>query len=204
MQSKITKSFNYGYTRFDKIQKATFEKCIKGKTILDIGCGRGELSQHMAKTSATYVYAIDKEFVAIPNSTNKIVFQQTSFDTFYNTAKLLSFDIAVLAWPINNYTIQHGLDLALLSPEIIVITKNSEGTCCGNLKMYETLSKLQIVAYVPRILNTLSIYKNISCCRQPTKEEINGMSPKIQPFEKEPDIILHKKTTGHTKTYMIC
>ncbi len=180
------KIFKYGYTGFDKLQKTTFRKYVKGKSVIDIGCGNGELANLSIKTGATSVYAIDKEFNVTPKLTPNVTYLKTTFDKFYTSAKRLKFDISILSWPINNTSVLTGLELALFSPEIILITNNSDGVVCGLPIMYEMLSKLQIEAYIPQYYNVLTIYKNLPCDRNPTQEELRGMSDKIERFKEEP------------------
>jgi len=75
----------------------------------------------------------------------------------------------IVNWPVN---LEPVLDAART---VITVSKNSDGTMCGYPEMWELLRRRHILAYVPDVRNTVTVYGDQTVVRNPTGEERAGI-----------------------------
>lgn len=163
----------FGELSNNQLQK--LQPYIKDKVIYDLGAGTGEHSAILAKLGAKQVVAIDKEPIRISRNP-KILKIEKSFDE----VNVENIEIAFLSYPAN-YQTNGLLSLLKKSDQIIYLGRNTGGTACGTVDLFEYFLHRKLIDYISEYRNTLIIYggeilKRISNLQ----EEIAIFSSEIQ------------------------
>lgn len=163
----------FGELSNNQLQK--LQPYVSNKIVYDLGAGTGEHSTILAKLGAKQVVAVDKESIRISHS-SKILKIEKSFIEI----EVKDIDIAFLSWPVN-YHCNGLISLLKRSNRIVYLGRNTNGTTCGTVDLFEYFLHRKLIDYISEYRNTLIIYgeeilKRISNLQ----EEIAIFSSEIQ------------------------
>jgi hypothetical protein len=132
--------YNFGYAMLNDTQLEALTELVANKIVTDLGCGRMQLTLHLAKY-ADRVIAIDKESgiaagIELPTNVSFL-------NKYFKDVSISGCDIAVLSWPANNqYTVYELTRLLWECPCVIYIGLNDDCTECGTPFLWEYMDEM--------------------------------------------------------------
>lgn len=160
-------------------QREALKPYVAGKVIHDLGCGDMTLSEEVIRLGALSVHAIDKD-PPLRHAPKGVTFHRARF-----IEVLEPIDVALISWP-PNY--ECGLDKPVSNARsIIYLGANFNGLTCGTVRLFGTLARRNVEAYVPDRENVLTVYGSpIDHSRGLTGEEAAGLAQNVgQPWSYE-------------------
>lgn len=146
------------------------EKHIRGQTVWDLGAGDMTLSRKLLQLGAAGVVAVDKERSLHPVPKG-VRFLQDYFNAVQAPAQI---SVAFVSWPQNTH-LPGLLELLQKSAVVVYLGKNTDGTSCGNRRMFEHFRSREVLEFVADPKNTLIVYGEATACeRPPLQEETAG------------------------------
>lgn len=143
-----------GYYHLTEEQIVHLRKVVSGKTVADLGCGDGSLSEELAKAGATVVHAVDKDPALIRHP--RVVFHGSYFSQWKMPEDV---QIAIVSWPQNNGL--PGLaELLNRIGEVLYLGKNTDGTSCGSPSLFSDLIRRNVTTYLPDRRNVMIRYES--------------------------------------------
>jgi hypothetical protein len=141
-------------SRLNIEQQAVVARTVAGFCVYDLGAGNLDMTRLMLTLRASSVVAIDKEEMP-PFHHPDVKCIRRRFDEFERFPA--DGDAALVSWPVNhpNPGLVRMLDAA---PIIIYIGKNTDGSACGDRKLFEAFLGRRLIAYVPDRANVVAIY----------------------------------------------
>ena len=127
------------------LQLAYLESRMENRKVDDLGCGRTKLAPILHKFD---YLGIDKESFDAPNT--------VQFD-LSQPCPHLRRDIAFVSWPVNWPSIAWSAFLSQYS-DVFYLGSNHSGTCCGDMSLWELLSKREVCEVIPDFAETLIHY----------------------------------------------
>jgi hypothetical protein len=159
------------------------KKVVNDKVVLDIGAGDLDLARLVVRFGASKVIAIDKELFHERNRSKRIEIARMYFSDYWSgldIRKPVPWVVGLLSWPVN-WTTDGLLPLVSSSKQLIVLSKNSDGSACGTPALWRHLSRRVLLECIPNRKNWLTIYGNeIGPHRIPTGEEMAGCDLDVQ------------------------
>ena len=159
---------SYGF--ISQRQRDIIQRRVTGRTVTDLGAYCLEHSHTLLWLGASSVIAVDKGIM--PDKHDMRIKKVRSYFHDYTAPISLAF----VSWPINND--DKGL-LALVqrAKQVIVLSKNTDGTACGFPGLYRHLTTRALLHYEPDPKNCLIVVGGkLLKPRKPTGEERAGMS----------------------------
>lgn len=145
---------------------------IRGRSVVDLGAGEGDLSEWLAENGAAKVVAVDKTPPGPGSYLHPAIYCVTGrFDALSDLVP----DIAFVSWPVNQQ--QSGLFRILRNARMVIyLGKNTDGSSCGHPDMFEDMLRRELLVYLPERRNSLIVAgKSIPRPRKPTGEERAGI-----------------------------
>lgn len=178
------------YGMFSEEQFDVFSRCVKGKNVIDLGCGHEAPLCHLAVAhGASFVMGVDKELSPRSRrhfSKNMILWEkdflqiEAAMDTSWRIwfDQMTPFDIAIVSWPINSW--QPGLTSLLeRANRILYLGKNTNGLSCGDEILFSYFLTRRIEESVQNSVNDMTLYGDRCEKREPeTLEEISVLMTK--------------------------
>jgi hypothetical protein len=164
------------YGRLTSVQLETLMPFVLGRQVYDLGAGNLVLARLLLNLGASSVVAIDKErpLCTPPSLPRNLDVVYTTFDKFH---ALPTTCVAFVSWP-DNRTDKGLLRLVRRASQVVYLGKNTDGTACGSLALFEHFLEREILATEPDRKNTLIVYgARQDTRREPLCEERAGMSP---------------------------
>lgn len=153
----------YGWAALTDAIAEEIARRVKGRKVIDLGCGRGELLSLLHDMGASQVIGLDPE---LPPHIHRgaASWLDRSVKTYRLTyAELPDGDwsdfVAVVSWP--TMATKAMADLVSILPKfdlVLVLAKTTDGTMCGSPALWEQLIRWECVAHVPARTNDLLVY----------------------------------------------
>lgn len=173
-----------GFGRLDDAQWRVFAQHVRGKVVVDLGAGNCGLAERAASV-AKRVVAIDSDhlsssrFAAVKAA--GIEYHQARFeDVAVNLERYAPPGaVAVVSWPWADLSHEQALvSILARTGRVLYVGKNTDGTACGGVRLFEHFLRRKLLAHVSRKRNTLLVLgKATRSLRPPTGEELGGLSP---------------------------
>jgi len=158
------------YGRMDSPQRKAIEEVVRGERVIDLGCGDGGWSEVLVILGAECVIALDKRVMPDAGS-RQIQWIEQTFEEYEAIGGEVP-KIAFISWPVNR-VLPALLRMIERAEVVIYLGKNTDGTACGSVPLFEHLSGRALLKHFPKQANTLTIYGGpVSKARMLTGEEI--------------------------------
>lgn len=151
------------YGKLSVKQAKILSAYIKGKDVLDVGCGRGELARELVRLGASSVVAIDKSIAAF--ASENVRFVHARFSDYTDPV-----ETAFVSWPVN-WADDGLLRILKRAKTVIYLGMNTDGTACGGRPMWEYLKTRLVLEIVPDPHNVMVVYGSDHVDRPPISEE---------------------------------
>jgi hypothetical protein len=159
------------YGKLTHTQEQVLSKHVRGKIVYDLGAGDLSLSRRVLELGASHVRCIDKEAKSKKKLPRCMSYEQTYFHQWQSGFPL---DVAFCSWPANYET--NVLPLLLRAQTIIYLGKNTDGTACGTVSLFEHSITRELLDYSPHHLNSLIVLgQKLQEPRRPVGEELAGL-----------------------------
>jgi len=187
------------YGSLNKIQKDCVANHVRNRSVMDIGAANLEISKELISLGANNVLAVDKSdfryyiyklYYSDKSFHDKIRKDYPKlFSQLKNIQYLKSYihelterrEVAMVSWPVN-WPI--GLPVVLRDTRVVIyLGKNTDGTVCGSMDMWELLSRREILDYVPDKNNSLIVYGPNKVNRKMVGEESAAMLGEVVSYE---------------------
>lgn len=147
-------------------QGEAVQRVVQGRVVHDLGAGDLVLANELLNMGASRVVAIDKQPPYGWRGDPRIQVIQSYFHQYSG-----EIDVAFMSWP-QNYNDEGVLNLIKRAGTVIYLGKNTDGSACGSIRMFEHLVGRELLTHVPCRENTLLIYgKELQEPREPVGEE---------------------------------
>lgn len=161
--------------RLSDAQREAIRPFVVDKTVTDLGAGDGSLASQLLGLGARLVVAIEKEHSPRWISPHPgISWKWERFNPSHVSP------LVFVSWPANRVE-PALLHLVAGASTVIYLGSNVNSSMCAWPGFYERLATRRILAHVPEVKNTLTIYDDLRVQRAPTGEELAGMKV----YEKE-------------------
>ena len=147
----------------DPVQRRVFKSFVKQKTVWDMGADNLAMAAMMiADCDVAHVVAVDRDsgvrqFLPRfgPRASEIITVRQQWFCNLpFDT---LEAQVAFIGWPSNfENEIYRVVDCPRVET-VIYLGKNSDNLQCGTQNLFNSLRRRELLAYVPRLRNTLIV-----------------------------------------------
>lgn len=138
---------------------------VRGRRLVDYGCGNLEFTLQVLGLGARHVLAYDKERAVVPAELR----HRLSFTQGCYLDRPPSTRTAIVSWPYNTDT---GIDLRLhTAPRVIYVGRNTGGTVCGYVDFWLELFRREVLCYAPDEHNVLIVYGDYLEKRRKLKPE---------------------------------
>ena len=152
-------------------QREAIRGVVRGREVHDLGAGDLMLSHELLRMGASKVVAIDKEAPRSLKGDSRIQVIEGYFHAYKG-----DIDVAFMSWP-QNYNDEGILRLIERAGTVVYLGKNTDGSACGSLRMFEHLVGRELLAHVPDRANTLIVYgKPLEEPREPVGEEMAALT----------------------------
>ncbi len=167
----------FGYARLTPEMDAALLEEVRGKRVVDLGCGDGELAAYMAQ-NASHVTAVDADTshaetnLATIAERDRVTIVTSTFSDFL--VEDGEYDLGVFSWPLNFGLVGIGQVLEKI-PRLLVISLNDRHVACGTAKLWLNCFKRPVLSdYAPEGINSLTVYGEMrSSLRCPSSHEEN-------------------------------
>lgn len=160
------------YGRFNPSQRKTVGDLVKGRVVFDLGAGDLLLAKELIQLGASKVVAIDKDAPFPWSGDRRIEVRRDYFHQVKDTA----IDVAFVSWP-SNYVDWDLIRLVGQAETVVYLGKNTDGTSCGSVALFEHLLMRKLLAHVPDRSNTLLAYGEfVGVERDRTGEELAALT----------------------------
>jgi len=133
---------------------------VQGETVYDLGCGDLSLSYELLMLGAAHVVAVDKERCPRPKDP-RVELLRAYFHEVVASPK-----VSFLSYPAN-YPMQGLLEILARSQTVVYLGRNTDGTACGTVAVFQHFLQRELLAYVPVRKNTMIIYGSYDPLREP-------------------------------------
>jgi len=160
------------YGQLNPKQRQLVAKTVKSRTVYDLGAGDLQLSRTLVDLGALKVVAIDKEAPLSWDGEPRIEVRRTYFHDIKDVEPI---EIAFVSWP-SNYVDWGLINLIGRAQQVIYLGKNTDGTSCGSLPLFEHFKTRELLGHIPTRPNTLLVYgeQNFKRVSPLVGEEIAG------------------------------
>lgn len=165
------------YGQLSPEQREVVAAFVRGKRVIDLGCGNCALANIMIETcGAAHVTAINYK-MSPREDVPKISFVSSLFEDYDGEVP----EVAFLSWPVNR-PVPALLRLVERAETVIYLGKNTDGTSCGWLDLFEHFSGRAILRHLPDQRNTLTVYGWPEADRPLTGEETAAIHHAVTKF----------------------
>lgn len=128
---------------------------VRGQEVWDLGAGDLTYAHHLIRRyGVERVVAVDKGEMPKPRR-KAIHLVDKPFDQVQ--MPLAGVDVAFLSYPVN-WHCPGLINLLRKSQKIIYLGSNTNGTACGDARLFQYLMCRQVLAHVPHSRNSLIVY----------------------------------------------
>lgn len=135
------------------------EAWVKGRKVVDLGCGQyARQSLIMSEWRPPHILAVDKNpYIGDPFDLPRNIDYKQAYFCDLTPEDVQGYDLALLSWP-RQYNV-HGLEALLkLLPCVVYVGKNTDGTGCGSVELWEHLTCREVITYLPNPANVMIVY----------------------------------------------
>jgi len=159
------------YGTFPPAFKKVIKPYILNQRVVDLGCGDCERSTILLGMHPESIIGIDQD----PTARSDILTHAMYFGKALETVREFKPTVTHLAWPSNREL--PGLIDLLVTHIVIYVGCNTNGTVCGDPRLFRYLITRDVLVYKPLITNTLIVYGCVlPHSRQPYYEELAGLN----------------------------
>lgn len=158
------------FGRLTDTQRAVLRDAVAGEVVHDLGAGDGELADIVAGLGARSVIAVEKEERLCRPSSPKVRVVPVYVEHYVCGLDGPDPEVCLLSWPCN-YCWPGLVNLLTKARKIIYRGKNTDGTACGTLTLFDHLLHRKILAHAPDKANSLTVYGAAGERRQPQTGE---------------------------------
>lgn len=141
------------FGQFNPKQRQLVAKAVKGRTVYDLGAGDLQLSKELVDLGALKVVAIDKEAPFSWKGDPRIEVRRA----YFHAIKDEPIEVAFVSWP-SNYVDWDLIRLVSRAQQVVYLGKNTDGTSCGSVNLFEHFMTRELVGHAPDRPNTLLVY----------------------------------------------
>lgn len=152
-------------------QQEAIQEVVRGRVVHDLGAGDFVLAHELLRMGASKIVALDKEAPHTWKGDARIQVVRGYFHAYTG-----DIDVAFMSWP-QNYNDEGVLRLIERAGTVVYLGKNTDGSACGSLRMFDHLVGRELLAHVPDRANTLLIYgKLLAEPREAVGEELAALA----------------------------
>ena len=134
-------------------QREALRDVVRGREVIDLGCGDLAMAATMIGLGAARVVAVDKDPVLVNLAPDKIQVVQGYFADYDGPVP----GVAFLSWP-GNWPMPGLLDILARAEIVVYLGSNTDGSACGWPDLFKALGGRRLISHVPHRSNTLLIY----------------------------------------------
>ena len=129
---------------------------VRGMEVYDLGAGDLTYAKRLLQLGADRIVAVDKEGFCPSRFRGRAIH---AVRTYFQDVQVPpgGIEVAWVSWPCNRPL--PGLTrLLAASARVIYMGCNTGGSCCGELPLWDHLTRRRILAHVPHMRNSLIVY----------------------------------------------
>jgi hypothetical protein len=138
-------------------QTNVLTKYVRGKTVIDLGCGDGGHSAVMLNAGARHIIGVDKETTPYLRDVTRFTFYKQYYDAVArDLPPSHRFDVGFVSWPSNRPL--PGLTAILKRCDrVVYLGKNTDSTACGDYALFQHLRSRKLLQYIPDPRNCMIV-----------------------------------------------